>query len=93
MAHGVTAPSVLRVHQILHGYAQGHQQLAQSVQVRLRDAKTMLVLSDISGPGVRPGDEGYLTGYPLSDSKLYVIARTWAASRCPGRGACGPIAS
>lgn len=79
MAHGVTPQPALHVHQVLHGYAQGHQQLAASVQLQPRDIKTMLVLSDISGPSTRPDDNGYLTGYPLLESKMYVLARTWAA--------------
>jgi len=87
MDHGVTIPTTLQVHQIVHGYAQGHQQLAASLQLPfLRDTKTMLVLSDISGAGVRPSGDGYLTGYPLADSKLYVLARTWAALEMPRPG-------
>jgi hypothetical protein len=86
MAHDLTAGPVLRIHQALHGYARGHQRLSGSVEVRPRDAKTMLVLSDISGPGVRPGDDGYLTGYPISESGLYVLARTWAAPEMPRPG-------
>ena len=86
MAHGIAAGPILQIHQALHGYSRGHQRLSGSSQVRPRDAKTMLVLSDISGPGVRPGDDGYLTGYPLSESGLYVLARTWAAPEMPRPG-------
>jgi hypothetical protein len=86
MAHGIAAGLILQIHQALHGYSRGHQRLSGSSQVRPRDAKTMLVLSDISGPGVRPGDDGYLTGYPLSESGLYVLARTWAAPEMPRPG-------
>jgi hypothetical protein len=86
MAHVVAAGTVLHIHQALHGYASGHQRLSGSAQVRPRDAKTMLVLSDISGPGVRPDEGGYLTGYPLSESGLYVLARTWAAPEMPRPG-------
>jgi len=84
MAHDLTAP--LQVHQALHGYAQGHQQLAVSTQLRPRDSRAMLVLSDISGPGVRPDEDGYLTGYALPESKYYVLARTWAAPEMPRPG-------
>jgi len=69
----------LKLHQALHGYAEGHRQLACSLPLPSRDAKTLLVLSDISGPGVRISEEGYLTGYPLGDAGLYAIARTWSA--------------
>jgi hypothetical protein len=85
MAHDI-AESKLLIHQALHGYSRGHQRLSGSSPVRPRDAKTMLVLSDISGPGIRPGDEGYLTGYPLAESGLYVLARTWAAPEMPRPG-------
>src|SRR5579871_3801485 len=85
MAHDI-AGTKLQIHQALHGYSRGHQRLSGSSQVRPRDAKAMLVLSDISGPGVRPGDEGYLTGYPLAESGLYVLARTWSAPEMPRPG-------
>ncbi|MDQ0396400.1 hypothetical protein J3R73_006192 [Labrys monachus] len=39
----------------------------------------MLVLSDASASGSRIPLGGYLTGYPLSESGKYVLARTWAA--------------
>jgi hypothetical protein len=84
MAHNVN--TAFQVHQSLHGYAQGHQQLAMSAQLKPRDTRAMLVMSDISGPGVRPADNGYLTGYPLPDSKYYVLARTWAAPEMPRPG-------
>src|SRR5438105_14270739 len=86
MAHDLTMHPVVRVQQVLHGYARGHQRLAGIIELRPRDAKMMLVLSDISGPGVKPGDAGYLTGYPLSDSGFYVLARTWAAPEMPRPG-------
>lgn len=86
MAHGVKQSSVLKVQQTLHGYADGHRQLASSVTLKPRDIKTMLVLSDISGPGARIDDRGYLTGYPLPESTMYALARTWAAPEMPRPG-------
>lgn len=86
MAHGVKQTVVLSVHQALHGYSDGHRQLAASVQLKPRDIKTMLVLSDISGPGARLDDAGYLTGYPLGESKFYALGRTWAAPEMPRPG-------
>jgi hypothetical protein len=86
MAHGVRQSGILKAHQTLHGYADGHRQLASSVTLRPNDIKTMLVLSDISGPGARIEDAGYLTGYPLSESKFYALARTWAAPELPRPG-------
>ncbi len=86
MADGVKRGAVLKVHQTLHGYADGHRQLSASVTLKPRDIKTMLVLSDISGPGARIDDDGYLTGYPLVESKMYALARTWAAPEMPRPG-------
>jgi hypothetical protein len=86
MAHGVTRSTVIKVQQTIHGYADGHRQLATSVTLKPRDIKTMLVLSDISGPGARIDDHGYLTGYPLPESTMYALARTWAAPEMPRPG-------
>jgi hypothetical protein len=86
MADGVVATGQIKLHQALHGYAEGHRQLASSVTLKPQDTKTVLVLSDISGPGVRIGQRGYLTGYPLVDAGMYAIARTWAAPEMPRPG-------
>lgn len=80
MAHGVIRHERLRVHQALHGYADGHRLLACSANLKGRDVKTMLVFSDLSGPGARIDNGGYLTGYPLAESGLYAFSRTWAAT-------------
>jgi hypothetical protein len=79
MAHGVVQTDNVKVHQAVHGYADGHRQLTASVSLKPNDAKTMLVLSDISGAGAQIGDDGYLTGYPLAESGFYALARTWPA--------------
>ncbi len=87
MAHRVRLDNTtLKIHQALHGYADGHRQLAASVQLEPRDIKLMLVLSDLSGPGTRIDDRGYLTGYPLPESRMYALARTWAAPEMPRPG-------
>jgi len=39
----------------------------------------MLVMSDVSGPGIASLGLPYLTGYPLVESGLYALARTWPA--------------
>lgn len=67
------------VHQTLHGYSDGHRLIAGSPTLSSADARTMQVMSDLSGPGVKPAASGYLTGYPLEGSGRYVLARTWAA--------------
>lgn len=78
MADGLrTAP--IHVHQALHGYDDGHRLLASSIPLKGRDANTLLVMSDVSGPNAQIADCGYLTGYPLPESGFYVLACTWPA--------------
>lgn len=86
MAHGVKEGERPKVHQALHGYADGHRQLALSTTLKPKDQKTLLALSDISGPGARIEEEGYLTGYPLTDSGVFALARTWPAPEMPRPG-------
>ena len=86
MAHGLKVADRLQLHQALHGYADGHQQLALSTTLKLRDQKKLLALSDISGSGARLGEEGYLTGYPLSESGFFALGRTWPAPEMPRPG-------
>ncbi|SFB61072.1 hypothetical protein [Azotobacter beijerinckii] len=86
MAHGVKAATKPRLHQALHGYADGHRQLALSTTLKPRDQRTLLALSDISGPGARLDEAGYLTGYPLTESGFYALARTWPAPEMPRPG-------
>ncbi|MGA7202608.1 MAG: hypothetical protein WBX26_12320 [Candidatus Cybelea sp.] len=69
----------MTLHQTLHGYADGHQLVASSTILPSRDSKLMLTLSDVSGPGARPPNDGYITAYPLLESKMYALARTWNA--------------
>lgn len=86
MANGLKTPSISKIHQALHGYADGHRQIALSTSLKPRDQKTLLALSDISGPGAQLEEEGYLTGYPLADSGFYALARTWPAPEMPRPG-------
>lgn len=70
---------LLNVHQALHGYADGHRLLASSISLSANDSRRMLVMSDASGPGVGTLEKSYITGYPLQESGMYVIASTWPA--------------
>ena len=79
MVNGVKSAGSVRVHQALHGYADGHRLLACSTRLKGRDANTMLVLSDASGPGAQIREFGYLTGYPMAETGMYALGRTWAA--------------
>ncbi len=74
------------VHQALHGYSDGHRLIASSLPMAGADARVMVVMSDLSGSGVKPEPNGYLTGYPLESAGKYVIARTWAAPEMPRPG-------
>jgi len=78
--------TAIRVHQTLHGYEDGHRLIAGSTQFKGRDEKTLLVLSDVSGPNAIIPKSGYLTGYPLQESGFYALARTWAAQEMPRPG-------
>lgn len=62
----------------IHGYRQGHQLLAGSVQLSREDQAVVDRLSDVAGP-LRPREKfaPYLTGYPLPSGDYYVLARTW----------------
>lgn len=77
---------ILKVHQALHGYSDGHRQLACSARLSPQDAKLVLVMSDVSGSGVASEGSSYLTGYPLIESGLYALARTWSAPEMPRPG-------
>lgn len=80
MAHKlIQQKQSIKIYQALHGYVDGHREIASSLKLKPQDAKTMLILSDISGAGVRVADGGYLTGYPLTESGYYAIAKTWPA--------------
>lgn len=78
MADALTRDRI-KVDQALHGYSEGHRLIEGSLKLPQSDARTMLVLSDASGTGSRIPTNGYLTGYPLTESGKYVLARTWAA--------------
>jgi hypothetical protein len=78
MADGVSVPE-FSIHQALHGYSDGHRQIALSTALTPQDSKLLMTLSDSSGSGARFPKSGYLTGYPLVESGYYVLARTWPA--------------
>lgn len=85
MAHRV-GDRHIPLQQALHGYAEGHRLLASSIELPSRDAKTLLMMSDASGPAATISAEGYLTGFPLAESGHYALARTWPALELPRPG-------
>src|SRR5260370_29787433 len=76
----------VRLHQALHGYADGHQLLASSLVLTRNQQSLMLVMSDLSGPSYVAGFESYLTAYPLAEGGFYCIAKTWWAAELPRPG-------
>jgi hypothetical protein len=75
-----------QVHQALHGYRDGHQLLASSLELSQEQQWQMLVMTDLSGPSFRSGFDGYLTGYPLDGGGFYCFSRTWFAPEMPRPG-------
>ena len=67
------------IHQAIHGYREGHRLLSSSTSLPPDATRTMLVLSDMSGPSMQPGFDEYLTAYPLPGTELFVLAKTWYA--------------
>ena len=71
---------IINIHQLLHGYDDGHRLLSGSTKPERSSAKILLTLSDLSGQsGELVEPTGYLTGYPLPQMGAYAIARTWLA--------------
>lgn len=67
------------IHQAIHGYRDGHRLLSSSTPLPPEATRTMLVLSDMSGPSMQTGFDEYLTAYPLPGTELFVLAKTWYA--------------
>lgn len=76
----------IKVNQALHGYSEGHRELACSVKLPTREARLLLTLSDASGPGVTTVGLPYLTGFPLPEAGLYALSKTWPAPEMPRPG-------
>jgi hypothetical protein len=70
----------IEIHQALYGYSDGHRLLEASRSWPREIERTLLVLSDMSGPRMLPGFESYLTGYSLPDVGVYAFAKTWYAA-------------
>jgi len=68
------------IHQVLHGYRDGHNMLASSARLSARDDDLLKILSDWSEyAGGTDGDSSYITAYPLCDDNLYAVGKTWYA--------------
>ena len=67
------------IDQALLGYDRGHRMLASSRLIEGDSRHSFLQFSDRSISAKRIPESGYLTGYPLADEGLYVLAKTWDA--------------
>src|ERR1017187_2410951 len=91
MVDAIEADSPLRhketeLHQLLHGYSEGHRLLEGSIAVPDDLSRLLLRMSDLSGSNVRTGFEEYVTGYPLASLDAYALAKTWYAPEMPRPG-------
>ena len=70
----------IEIHQTVHGYRDGHELLASSLDKLSRGARrTMLALTDLSGDGATSSFRRYVTGYPLLEDGKYALGCTWYA--------------
>src|SRR5579863_4288969 len=90
MANALKQPSPFMqgpaLHQLLHGYAEGHRLLEGSFPLQDDLTRLMLRMSDLSGHSMVSGFEDYITGYPLSSINAYALAKTWYAPEMPRPG-------
>lgn len=89
MANALKEPVPMQgrvLHQLLHGYAEGHRLLEGSFTPQDDLTRLMLRMSDLSGSSMVAGFEDYITGYPLASIDAYAVARTWYAPEMPRPG-------
>jgi GTPase-associated protein 1, N-terminal domain type 1 len=72
--------------QALFGYSDGHRLIASSTRLPPKDLYLLSATSDLASGTRLTGDESYLTGLPLPDSRKYALMRTWAAPEMPRPG-------
>jgi len=71
--------NLIKINQTFHGYDEGHNLLAASMQFPLNVKRILRVMSDMSGTTMLPDFEEYITGYPIKEINMYAIAKTWYA--------------
>lgn len=72
--------------QVVHGYRDGHRQLAASLALNVEAADAMALASDLLTSRSLRDDEDYMTAYPLKSEHKFVFARTWPAPEMPRPG-------
>lgn len=78
---------MVKIHQTLHGYDQGHHLLSSTILIKSSDdMQLMSLMSDWAGFDNKYDEHvSYLTAYPLSEV-YYVVAMTWYADDMPRPG-------
>src|SRR4051812_25317672 len=80
--------SATTIHQALHGYRRGHEQLAGSIRLPPHAADLVTRLSDLSGSVASGWEFGnYITAYPVEGVPYFALARTWE-DRNAARAGC-----
>lgn len=75
----MATPEQFRIDQVVHGYRDGHRQLAGSLVLDVEATDVMALASDLLTSRSLRIDESYITGYPIKSEHKYVFARTWPA--------------
>lgn len=70
---------VIVLNQVLHGYRNGHQLIEASCELSQEAKRVLLFQSDLSGDFNTHSFDNYVTGYPIIESGLYAVAKTWYA--------------
>lgn len=69
----------IRIDQALFGYREGHRLLQASRKFAPTTERSLLTLTDMSGPRMVEGFEEYVSGYPVPGEETYAFVRTWYA--------------
>lgn len=69
----------ITIEQTLHGYFNGHQLLAASMELTAYEKKILLYQSDLSGSSIEDEFKTYISGYPIKETNRYAFAKSWYA--------------
>ncbi|MCI0718248.1 MAG: hypothetical protein L0338_04650 [Acidobacteria bacterium] len=69
----------IRIDQALFGYREGHRLLQASRKFVPTTERSLLTLTDMSGPRMVEGFEEYLSGYQVPGEEAYAVVKTWYA--------------
>lgn len=71
--------SEILIDQALFGYREGHRLLQASRKFTSTTERSLLALTDMSGPRMVEGFEEYVSGYPVPGEETYAVVKTWYA--------------